>query len=78
MTDDATPKTSAPEAPDALDATAASSARLDPVPGEWRRVSPKYVVVDLLGTLITGAIMTVASGLPWFCLLYTSPSPRDS
>ncbi|MEQ1737559.1 MAG: methyltransferase domain-containing protein [Rhodoglobus sp.] len=43
-----------------------SSTRLDPVPGEWKRVSPKYVVVDLIGTLIGGAVMTVASGLPWF------------
>ena len=56
VTDDATSNTPATEAP----------GRLDPVPGEWRRVSPKYVVVDLVGTLITGAIMTVASGLPWF------------
>jgi membrane protein YdbS with pleckstrin-like domain len=61
VTDDAAQKspaqkTTAPEAP----------SRLDPVPGEWKRVSPKYVIVDLLGTLITGAIMTVASGLPWF------------
>jgi len=43
-----------------------ATGRLDPVPGEWKRVSPKYIVVDLVGTLITGAIMTVASGLPWF------------
>lgn len=43
-----------------------TSTRLDPVPGEWKRVSPKYVVVDLVGTLITGVIMTVVSGLPWF------------
>lgn len=61
MTDDAAPQDSA-----AHDAAAPASARLDPVPGEWKRVSPKYVVVDLVGTLITGAIMTVASGLPWF------------
>jgi membrane protein YdbS with pleckstrin-like domain len=57
VTDDATPQTTAPEAP---------AGRLDPVQGEWRRVSPKYVVVDLIGTLITGVIMTVASGVPWF------------
>jgi membrane protein YdbS with pleckstrin-like domain len=41
-------------------------APLEPVPGEWKRVSGKYVIVDLLGTLITGAIMTVASGIPWW------------
>lgn len=39
--------------------------RIDPVPGEWQRVSPKYVVVDLLGILISGAILVVASGVPW-------------
>jgi membrane protein YdbS with pleckstrin-like domain len=43
-----------------------TTTRLDPLPGEWQRVSPKYIVVDLVGTLITAAIMTVASGLPWF------------
>jgi uncharacterized protein len=64
VTDDATPQTPATEAP-AAD-SAQHPGRLDPVPGEWRRVSPKYVVVDLVGTLITGVIMTVASGLPWF------------
>lgn len=44
----------------------ASAPRLEPVPGEWKRVSPKYVVVDLVGTLLTGIVMTVGSGLPWF------------
>ena len=48
------------------DAATPAATRLDPVPGEWKRVSSKYVIVDLIGTLITGAIMTVASGLPWF------------
>ncbi len=62
VTDDAT-KPSAPQAPAA---SGDKAGRLDPVPGEWRRVSPKYVIVDLVGTLITGAIMTVASGIPWF------------
>jgi uncharacterized protein len=36
------------------------------VPGEWIRVSPKYVVVDLLGILISAVIFTVGSGIPWF------------
>lgn len=66
MTDDATQKTKTQKTPDAAPAAAAPATRLDPVPGEWKRVSPKYVVVDLIGTLITGTIMTVASGLPWF------------
>ena len=60
MTDDATAKTPAAQEP------APSKRKLDPVPGEWRRVSPKYLVVDLVGTLVTGVIMTVASGIPWF------------
>lgn len=51
---------------DADPAAAPAATRLDPVPGEWKRVSSKYVIVDLIGTLITGVIMTVASGLPWF------------
>jgi membrane protein YdbS with pleckstrin-like domain len=56
VTDDAPAKTPA----------AAPGARLDPVPGDWKRVSPKYIVVDLVGTLVTGAIMTAGSALPWF------------
>lgn len=30
----------------------------------WQRVSPKYVVVDLVGYLISGVIMTAASFIP--------------
>jgi membrane protein YdbS with pleckstrin-like domain len=48
------------------DSPAPQTARLDPVPGEWKRVSPKYVVVDLVGNLIGGVVTTVAVGLPWF------------
>jgi membrane protein YdbS with pleckstrin-like domain len=40
--------------------------RLEPVAGEWQRVSSKYIVVDLVGNLITAIMMTVGSGLPWF------------
>lgn len=38
---------------------------IDPVPGEWQRVSPKYVVVDLLGVIITGVILTAATSVPF-------------
>lgn len=42
------------------------SARLDPSPGDWKRVSPRYVVVDLVGTVISGLIGTaIASGPYW-------------
>lgn len=44
----------------------ATTARLEPVPGEWQRVSPKYVVVDLVGNLLGGIVMTIGSALPWF------------
>ncbi|MGN6271768.1 MAG: PH domain-containing protein [Protaetiibacter sp.] len=46
----------------------AASARLDPVPGEWRRVSPKYIVVDLVGNLISGVVSTFAASLPVWLL----------
>jgi membrane protein YdbS with pleckstrin-like domain len=49
-----------------VSATTPATPRLDPVPGEWKRVSSKDVIVDLVGTLITGVVMTVGSGLPWF------------
>jgi membrane protein YdbS with pleckstrin-like domain len=49
-----------------VSATTPAPSRLDPVPGEWKRVSSKYVIVDLVGTLITGVVMTVGSALPWF------------
>lgn len=32
----------------------------------WRRVSPKYVVVDMVGTLIFGIIVAVAASIPAF------------
>jgi membrane protein YdbS with pleckstrin-like domain len=41
-----------------------ASARLEPVTGEWHRVSPKYIVVDLVGNLISGVLTTAASSLP--------------
>lgn len=46
----------------------APSARLDPVTGVWRRVSPKYIVVDLVGNLISGVISTIAAAIPAWLL----------
>jgi membrane protein YdbS with pleckstrin-like domain len=34
--------------------------------GEWRRVSPKYVVVDLLGNLIFAVVVVAAASVPAF------------
>lgn len=47
--------------------TAAPAPRggLDPEPGQWVGVSPKYLVVDLVSTIVWGLIMTVAVGVPW-------------
>lgn len=53
--------------------------RLDPAPGEWKRVSPKYIVVDLVGTVIGGLVMVVLSAIPWMIaqlpLLLLIPAP---
>ena len=39
---------------------------LDPVPGEWRRVSPRYVWVDLAGSIISGLVATAAFTIPFW------------
>jgi uncharacterized protein len=38
---------------------------IDPVPGDWRRVSPRYVWVDLVGS-ISGLVATAASTIPFW------------
>lgn len=38
--------------------------RLELPSTEWRRVSPRYIVVDLVGTLIFGIIACAAASLP--------------
>jgi uncharacterized protein len=42
------------------------SARLDPLPGDWRRVSSRYVWVDLVGQIIGWAVITAASSIPFW------------
>jgi membrane protein YdbS with pleckstrin-like domain len=42
------------------------SARLDPVPGDWKRVAPRYVWVDLVGTIIAWLVITAATSIPWW------------
>jgi len=39
---------------------------LDPVPGEWRRVSPRYIWVDLVGSIISGLAATAAATIPFW------------
>ena len=53
-----------PVVPAAVPPAAPASGRLDPVPGEWRRVSRKYLVVEFVSTLFWGAIFTIASAFP--------------
>lgn len=48
------------------EAATPAASRLDPVPGGWIRVSSRYVIVDLVGTVVLGVVITMASGLPWF------------
>lgn len=49
------------------------SARLDPVPGDWKRVSPRYVWVDLVGQIIGWAVITAASSIPWWAVRQEQP-----
>ncbi len=37
---------------------------IEPVATGWERVSPKYVVVDLVGALIAGVVVVAATSIP--------------
>jgi len=39
---------------------------LDPVAGQWRRVSPRYLWVDLVGSIIGSLVLTAASSIPFW------------
>ncbi|MDM4761645.1 PH domain-containing protein [Galbitalea sp. SE-J8] len=41
------------------------TARLDVAPGDWLRVSARYVVVDAVGWAVSGAVAVGVSFLPW-------------
>ena len=41
------------------------SARIDLSVGEWNRVSPKYVVVVVVSTLLSGLVLSAASVFLW-------------
>lgn len=45
---------------------AAAARRLERPETEWQRVSPRYIIVDMIGTLITGIIVTAASLIPFW------------
>ncbi len=38
---------------------------IDPVPGDWQRVSPRYIVVDLLGITVSAVLFVVGLAVPW-------------
>ncbi len=38
--------------------------RIEPVETEWQRVSPKYIVVDLVGAVVAGAVVVAATSIP--------------
>lgn len=39
---------------------------LDPVPGQWRRVSPRFVWVDLVGSILGTLALTAAAAVPFW------------
>ena len=51
---------------DTTDLPVAPRGGLDPAPGEWRRVSPRYVWVDLVGSIISGLVATAAATIPFW------------
>ncbi|MEO6117214.1 MAG: PH domain-containing protein [Pseudolysinimonas sp.] len=61
-----TEQTAAPVSPAPAAATRTPRGGLDPVPGDWRRVSPRYVWVDLVGTIISWLIGTAAFTVPFW------------
>lgn len=54
------------------------TARIELTGVDWQRVSPKYIVVDLVGTLIAGAIVvggtSIAASFIGLLLLWTVPA----
>jgi len=42
------------------------NARLERADTDWQRVSPKYIVVDVVGYVIFGAIMTAGAFVPFW------------
>lgn len=40
------------------------SSGLEVSAAEWRRVSPKYIIVDFVGTLIVGIVLVIGTSIP--------------
>jgi len=55
-----------PEPHDGPAVTTPAPAAIDPIPGEWQRVSPKYVTVELLGCLISAVLASGAVSAPYW------------
>ncbi|MCU1407200.1 MAG: hypothetical protein JWQ43_3503 [Glaciihabitans sp.] len=51
-------------APSAPSASSTKPGRLELAETAWKRVSPKYVVVDVVGAIITGVILVAATSIP--------------
>lgn len=47
------------------------SPRIDLAVGDWNRVSPKYVIVVVVGTLTTGVVLAAASLFLWLVAGWT-------
>ena len=60
--------TTEPDAPDTVTAGESEPAarRLERPETEWQRVSPKYIPVDMIGTLVFGAIATAVAFVPFW------------
>ncbi|WP_229790453.1 PH domain-containing protein [Mycetocola manganoxydans] len=61
VTEQAPVRLQAGEAADAAEATTADAPRRIDTTGEWRRVSPKYILVDLIGSAIAAVVVVVVA-----------------
>lgn len=57
--------------PDRPESDRTGPRRIDLAVGDWKRVSPKYVVVVVVGTLTTGIVLSAASVFLWLVAGWT-------
>lgn len=62
-TDESSEQAAPATTPDTTPATTAAVADWPPIEG-WRRVSPKYIVVDVVGYIVSGLMVTAVSLVP--------------